>query len=128
MTPKTYTRTYKSEPSVFATGGQPGLVTSIFYRSNITAIDPETVAKDVEKHKDVEGYEPDTYTATETSASLLHIKDSGSLTSAFIGLAYSHDDEIAILRQKDAKPEKYEAYNAFANLANTTAEEILPEV
>lgn len=31
-----------------------------------------------------------------------------------IGARYSIDDQIAILRQKDTKPEEYEAFFAFA--------------
>lgn len=41
-----------------------------------------------------------------------------------IGAKYSVDDQIAILRQKDAKPEEWEAFNAFAEevKAKVTAE------
>lgn len=31
-----------------------------------------------------------------------------------IRAVYSVDDELAILRQRDAKPEEFEAYNSFA--------------
>lgn len=31
-----------------------------------------------------------------------------------IGSRYSIDDQIAILRQKDTKPEEYAAFNAYA--------------
>ena len=36
------------------------------------------------------------------------------MIASVIGAQYSIDDQIAILRQKDAKPEEYEAYYAFA--------------
>ena len=36
-----------------------------------------------------------------------------NLVSRFIRERYSIDDEMAVLRQKDTKPEEYEAYNAF---------------
>lgn len=36
-----------------------------------------------------------------------------SLVSAMIRERYSIDDEMAILRQKETKPEEWEAYNAF---------------
>ena len=41
-----------------------------------------------------------------------------------IGSRYSIDDQIAILRQKDTKPEEWEAFNAFAEeiKAKVTAE------
>ena len=36
-----------------------------------------------------------------------------NLVSRLIRERYSVDDEMAILRQRDTKPEEYEAYNAF---------------
>ena len=36
-----------------------------------------------------------------------------NLVSRLIRERYSIDDEMAILRQRDTKPEEYEAYNAF---------------
>ncbi len=41
-----------------------------------------------------------------------------------IGARYSIDDQIAILRQKDTKPEEWAAFNAFAEQvkADVTAE------
>ena len=36
-----------------------------------------------------------------------------NLVSKLIRERYSVDDEMAILRQRDTKPEEYETYNAF---------------
>lgn len=36
-----------------------------------------------------------------------------NLVSKLIRERYSIDDEMAILRQRDTKPEEYEAYNSF---------------
>ena len=36
-----------------------------------------------------------------------------NLVSRLIRERYSIDDEMAILRQRDTKPEEYEAYNTF---------------
>ena len=36
-----------------------------------------------------------------------------NLVSKLIRERYSVDDEMAILRQKETKPDEYEAYNAF---------------
>lgn len=36
-----------------------------------------------------------------------------NLVSRLIRERYSVDDEMAILRQRDTKPDEYEAYNAF---------------
>ena len=53
----------------------------------------------------------DTTTVTETAAE-------GGLTreqeiAAVIDAKYSIDDQIALLRQKDTKPEEWAAFNAF---------------
>lgn len=38
---------------------------------------------------------------------------------------YSIDDELAILRQRDTKPEEFEAYNAYAEQCKTQIKNIL---
>ena len=38
----------------------------------------------------------------------------GQEVAAVINAKYSIDDQIALLRQKDTKPEEWEAFNAFA--------------
>ena len=38
----------------------------------------------------------------------------GEEVAAVIGAQYSIDDQIALLRQKDTKPEEWEKFNAFA--------------
>lgn len=46
-----------------------------------------------------------------------------NLVSKLIRERYSVDDEMAILRQRDTKPEEYEAYNAFCEECKAKARE-----
>lgn len=49
------------------------------------------------------------------------------LISAEIRRQYTIDDEIAILRQRDSKPEEYAAYNAYAEACKTKIKDSLGE-
>ncbi len=49
----------------------------------------------------------------------------GSVVSAILRKQYSVDDELALLRQRDSKPEEFAAYNAAAEAAKTVAHELL---
>ena len=44
-----------------------------------------------------------------------------NLVSRLIRERYSIDDEMAILRQRDTKPDEYEVYNAFCEKCKTKA-------
>ena len=46
-----------------------------------------------------------------------------NLVSRLIRERYSVDDEMAILRQRDTKPEEYETYNAFCEECKAKARE-----
>ena len=46
-----------------------------------------------------------------------------NLVSRLIRERYSIDDEMAILRQRDTKPDEYEAYNAFCEDCKAKARE-----
>ena len=47
------------------------------------------------------------------------------LVVEFIREKYSVNDELAILRQRDTKPEEYEAYNTFCEECKTRAKDIV---
>lgn len=49
------------------------------------------------------------------------------LVSALVRTRYSTDDEIAILRQAETKPEEYTLYSAFAEDCKAKAKEIMGE-
>ncbi len=45
----------------------------------------------------------------------------GSVVSAILRKSYSVDDELALLRQRDSKPEEFAQYNADAEAAKAVA-------
>lgn len=45
----------------------------------------------------------------------------GSVVSAILRKTYSVDDELALLRQRDSKPEEFAQYNADAEAAKAVA-------
>ena len=47
------------------------------------------------------------------------------LVGMLIREKYSANDEFAILRQRDAKPEEYETYNAYCEECKARAKEII---
>ena len=49
----------------------------------------------------------------------------GSVVSAILRKTYSVDDELALLRQRDSKPEEFAAYNTAAEAAKAVAHGIL---
>jgi hypothetical protein len=51
--------------------------------------------------------------------------DYSQIVVVLIREQYSVDDELAILRQRDSKPEEFEAYNSFAEECKARAKEII---
>lgn len=51
----------------------------------------------------------------------------GALVSELIRTRYSIDEELAILRQKDEKPEEYASYFAFAEQCKADAKRLVAE-
>lgn len=49
----------------------------------------------------------------------------GDLVDAMVRTRYAVSDELAILRQRDSKPEDFAAYNEFAEQCKTEARELL---
>lgn len=54
--------------------------------------------------------------------------DKRSIVSSLMKLKYSIDDELAIQRQKDSKPEEFNDYNAYAEECKIIADEILNKI
>ena len=52
----------------------------------------------------------------------------GDLVNAEIRKQYSVSEELAILRQKDEKPEEYEEYNVYAEACKKMVADILAEI
>lgn len=53
------------------------------------------------------------------------VPEFGVLVDDMIRCQYSISDELAILRQRDSKPEEFAAYNEFAEQCKTDARELL---
>lgn len=49
----------------------------------------------------------------------------GSIVSAILRKTYTVDDEFALLRQRDSKPDEFAAYNAAAEAAKVIAHSIV---
>ena len=54
--------------------------------------------------------------------------DKRSIVSSLMKLKYSIDDELAIQRQKDSKPEEFNDYNVYAEECKIIADEILNKI
>lgn len=49
------------------------------------------------------------------------------LVSTLVRTKYSIDEELAVLRQRDTKPEEFAEYNTFVELCKTKAKEFVAE-
>ena len=78
-----------------------------------------TISTWQEDEEDVNGYHYDEV--------VVEAKDSArdTLISALIHTRYTVDSEIALLRQKDAKPDEFEEYNNFTNKCKEQIDEML---
>ena len=54
--------------------------------------------------------------------------DKRSIVSSLLKLKYSIDDELALHRQKDSKPEEFNDYNTYAEECKMIADEILNKI
>lgn len=61
---------------------------------------------------------------TEENKKYFETKTYAQRVSEYIREKYSIDDELAILRQKDEKPEEYAAYYAYAEECKAKAKEL----
>lgn len=61
---------------------------------------------------------------TKYIASNIRIDTFEELTSAIIRMKYTQDAELAILRQRDEKPEEFQEYFNFAEKAKAKAKEV----
>lgn len=108
----------EKQPSEFYADKNNGVVTRIESCYDIT--------ESVETRKDRK-------TGEETEVTVYHytfafenklISNRDKLISNLIRLRYSVDDELALLRQKEDKPEEYATYFAYAEAAKKFATEV----
>lgn len=64
------------------------------------------------------------------SYNIIDVKElsKSSIASSLIREVYSIDDELAILRQKDSKPEEFDEYDRFAEECKAIADSILEKI
>lgn len=70
----------------------------------------------------------DSYTIYKYNILDIDSIDKRSIVSSLMKLKYSIDDELAIQRQKDSKPEEFDDYNAYAEECKIIADEILNKI
>ena len=70
----------------------------------------------------------DSYTIYKYNILDIDSIDKRSIVSSLMKLKYSIDDELAIQRQKDSKPEEFNDYNAYAEECKIIADEILNKI
>lgn len=64
------------------------------------------------------------WVADEQEQGGLSVCDYETLVGVIVRIRYSVDAELAILRQRDTKPEEFAEYNAFAEAAKAKAAEV----
>ena len=70
----------------------------------------------------------DSYTIYKYNILDIDSIDKRSIVSSLMKLKYSIDDELAIQRQRDSKPEEFDDYNAYAEECKRIADEILNKI
>ena len=70
----------------------------------------------------------DSYTIYKYNILDIDSIDKRSIVSSLMKLKYSIDDELAIQRQRDSKPEEFNDYNAYAEECKIIADEILNKI
>lgn len=70
----------------------------------------------------------DSYTIYKYNILDIDSIDKRSIVSSLMKLKYSIDDELAIQRQRDSKPEEFDDYNAYAEECKIIADEILNKI
>ena len=70
----------------------------------------------------------DSYTIYKYNILDIDSIDKRSIVSSLMKLKYSIDDELAIQRQRDSKPEEFNDYNVYAEECKIIADEILNKI
>lgn len=109
----TMKRVFDEKPQAIEIVAYGGAAVAFFVRENIERV---TLPAHEEGGEEREAWQADEFCATGLS-----VTDYGALTSAIVRAKYSADAELAIQRQRDAKPEEFEAYYIFCEAAKAAA-------
>ncbi len=110
-------RIYDEEPKAIEVETDGGAAVAFFVRENI---ERTTLPAQEEGGAESEAWQADEHAVTGIS-----IVDYGALTSAIVREKYSADAELAIQRQRDAKPDEFAEYYAFCEAAKVAAKAAL---
>lgn len=113
----TMKRIYDEEPRAIEVETDNGAAVAFYVREHI---ERTTLPAQEEGGEEREAWQADEFVATGLS-----VTDYGALTSAIVRAKYSSDAELAIQRQRDAKPEEFAAYYAFCESAKAAAKAAL---
>lgn len=112
-------RIYDEEPKAIEVVTDGKTATGFYVRENVARVTvPAQEGDDDEATR--EAWEADEHCATGLS-----VRSYGALTSAIVRAKYSADAELAIQRQRDAKPEEFAAYYDFCEAAKAAAKKAL---
>ena len=110
-------RIYDEEPKAIEVETDNGAAVAFCVRENIERV---TVPAQEEGGEAREAWQADEFCATG-----FRVTDYGALTSAIVRAKYSADAELAIQRQRDAKPDEFAEYYAFCEAAKVAAKAAL---
>lgn len=106
-------RIYDEEPKAIEVDTDNGAAVAFFIRENVERVSVPA--------QEGGGEAREAWQADEHAATGISIADYGALTSAIVRAKYSADAELAIQRQRDAKPEEFAAYYEFCEAAKAAA-------
>ena len=109
----TMKRVFDEKPQAIEVETDNGAAVAFCVRENIERV---SVPAQEEGGEEREAWQADEFVATGLS-----VTDYGALTSAIVRAKYSADAELAIQRQRDAKPEEFAEYYAFCESAKAAA-------
>lgn len=110
-------RIYDEEPKAIEVETDNGAAVAFCVRENI---ERTTLPAQEEGGEEREAWQADEFVATG-----FRVTNYGVLTSAIVRAKYSADAELAIQRQRDAKPEEFAAYYDFCEAAKAAAKAAL---
>lgn len=109
----TMKRVFDEKPQAIEVETDNGAAVAFCVRENIERV---SVPAQEEGGEEREAWQADEFCATGLS-----VTDYGALTSAIVRAKYSADAELAIQRQREAKPEEFAAYYEFCEAAKAAA-------
>lgn len=109
-------RIYDEEPKRIEVVTDGAVATGFYVRENIARVTVPAQDGDDGEETTREAWEADEHCTTGLS-----VRSYGELTSAIVRAKYSADAELAIQRQREAKPDEFAEYYSFCEAAKAAA-------